>query len=373
MPTPKIIDLFAGAGGFSLGAHLAGFSPALAIEIDQDLGYSRALNFPGTKTLYADLATLDPADALKEANLAPGEVAGIIGGPPCQGYSVMGERDPEDKRNALVGRFFEYVAVIRPAFFIMENVPGILTDALRFHLDDGLQRVSSAYSIVGPMILDAQDFGAATARERAVVIGYRPDRIAPITAADLRTNGTGPATVRDAISDVPRPNVAERDAAGNSWGRYNPGARDLLPYARRARRPPPKGLAAEIVRQAHRAGRVSGIQPTRHSPAVLARFEALQPGEIDHVSKYPRLRWDEVCKTLRAGTGRDRGSFQAARPIHPEEHRVITVREAARIQGFPDWFQFHPAIWHSFRMIGNSVSPYMAETLLSRVSERLGD
>lgn len=368
-----VVDLFAGAGGFSLGAHLAGFAPALAIEIDRDLGSSRALNFPGTRTLYADLATLAPADALKEANLAPDQVAGIIGGPPCQGYSEMGRQNPEDERNALVGRFFDYVAEIQPAFFIMENVPGILGDGLRIHLDKGLGQVGPAYDIVGPTILDAKDFGAATSRERAVVMGYRRDRVDPISEADVRAAQTSPVTIHDAIRDVPPPHGAERDSSGKYWGRYDPQRHPLPPYARHARRPPPKGLATKEIREAHRSGLVSGLQPTTHTPAVLARFQALQPGKVDRVSKYPRLRWDGICTTLRAGTGPDRGSFQAARPIHPEEHRVVTVREAARIQGFPDWFQFHSTIWHSFRMIGNSVSPYMSEALMRLMRKRLED
>jgi DNA (cytosine-5)-methyltransferase 1 len=370
MPPPKIIDLFAGTGGFSLGAHLAGFSPALAIEIDQDLGFSRAINFPGTNTLFADLATLDPADALGKANLAPGEIAGIIGGPPCQGYSEMGDRNPQDERNALVLRFFDYVTNVQPAFFVLENVPGILAPDLRFHLDAGLDQVARRYEIVGPVKLDAKDFGAATSRERVVVLGYRPDRMDPITELHLRAAQTGPATIAEAIRDVPPPGSGSCDDTGNVWASYGPTTEPLTAYARRM---PPRGLAAKAVRESHRQGRVSGLQPTAHTAAVRARFEALAPGQVDRISKYPRLRWDGICTTLRAGTGRDRGSFQAARPIHPEEPRVITVREAARIQGFPDWFQFHPTIWHSFRMIGNSVSPYMAKALLQVVAERLGD
>jgi DNA (cytosine-5)-methyltransferase 1 len=373
MSKRRVIDLFAGAGGFSLGAHLAGFAPALAVEIDRDLASSRPLNFPGTKTLYADLGTLAPAQALKEANITPNQVTGIIGGPPCQGYSEMGRQDPRDERNALVGRFFDYVAYIQPSFFILENVPGILEDGLRIHLDEGLSRVGAAYQIVGPMILDAKEFGAATCRQRAVVVGYQTDRVDPLSEADIRAQRAAPATIHDAIRDVPPPLAAERDASGNFWGRYDTQHHPLSRYARHARRAPPTGLATQEIRTSYRSGRVSGLQPTAHTPAVLERFLALQPGEVDRISKYPRLRWDGFCTTLRAGTGRDHGSFQAARPIHPEEPRVITVREAARIQGFPDWFQFHPTIWHSFRMIGNSVSPYMAEVLLRLLRNRLGE
>ena len=102
---------------------------------------------------------------------------------------------------------------------------------------------------------------------------------------------------------------------------------------------------------------------------VIRRFEDTGAGSTERVSRYPRLDWDSQCATLRAGTGPERGSFQAARPIHPVEPRVITIREAARLQGFPDWFVFHPTIWHSFRMIGNSVSPIVSHALLRVIAE----
>ena len=95
----------------------------------------------------------------------------------------------------------------------------------------------------------------------------------------------------------------------------------------------------------------------------------LKPGEVDSVSKSYRLKYKGFCPTLRAGTGSDKGSYQAVRPLHPTENRVITPREAARLQGFPDWFQFHSTKWHSFRQIGNSVSPILAEHILRVVKE----
>ncbi|MNG21187.1 Modification methylase AplI [compost metagenome] len=118
-------------------------------------------------------------------------------------------------------------------------------------------------------------------------------------------------------------------------------------------------------------GEISGVINTKHTQPVIERFSETRPGETELVSRYPRLSWGGHCPTLRAGTGSDKGSFQAMRPIHPSEPRVITVREAARLQGFPDWFLFHPTIWHSFRMIGNSVSPLMSHHLMSIIAEKL--
>ena len=112
-----------------------------------------------------------------------------------------------------------------------------------------------------------------------------------------------------------------------------------------------------------------GASETRHSKKVIERYSEIKQGETDRFSKSRRIDPDGFCPTLRAGTGRDKGSYQAVRPLHPTENRVITPREAARLQGFPDWFQFHPTKWHSFRQIGNSVSPILAEYILSVIKK----
>ena len=112
---------------------------------------------------------------------------------------------------------------------------------------------------------------------------------------------------------------------------------------------------------------VSGCLGTRHSEKVTRRYKNLKHGGRDKISKTSRLDPKGFCPTLRAGTGKDRGSFQAVRPIHPSEDRVITPREAARLQGFPDWFRFDSTKWHSFRQIGNSVSPILAESILTKI------
>jgi DNA (cytosine-5)-methyltransferase 1 len=118
---------------------------------------------------------------------------------------------------------------------------------------------------------------------------------------------------------------------------------------------------------------VSGCLGTRHTPEVAARYRRLRPGAKDETSKSVRLHPQGLCPTLRAGTDANRGSYQAVRPIHPTADRVITPREAARLQGFPDWFQFAPSKWHSFRQIGNSVSPLVAEALLSVLFSKIQD
>lgn len=368
---PCVIDLFSGAGGLSLGAELAGFRTALCIEYDADLAYSHRANFPQAQLLRADISALDPAEVMGHPSVVSGEIAGIVGGPPCQGFSVIGNREPNDPRNGMVSHFFRFVRAIKPPFFLFENVPGILDGRFSEYLSATLDELRG-YEIVGPVVVKAADFGAPTTRERVVIVGvHRSCEIARIRDVDLQGKVTQPPTVAAAFEGLPSVHLALREDSGEHWSQYQQSSSNLGDFARWARQKPRPFLSSGAIRRRHRDGWVSGFQPTEHAPRIRKRFSHVDPGRRDPVSRYPRLRWDGQSPTLRAGTGKDKGRFQAARPIHPEEDRVITVREAARIQGFPDWFQFHPTKWHSFRMIGNSVSPRVAEGVLSVLRRKL--
>lgn len=362
---PVVIDLFCGAAGFSLGAHLSGFRTALALDIDETLTSSITLNLPEITLKIADITKIGAYDILREGKVARGKIAGVIGGPPCQGFSLIGRRDPSDPRNALVSHFFRIVREMKPRFFVMENVPGLLAGDAKTTLDDALNSLSG-FEIVGPTLVDAWDFGAATRRERVVVLGYNKEYVDAIEEKDFEAEHVKTkASVRDAIADLPEPN-------GCDWLPYRKKEDSALSnYARRARMLPEQGLGCEIARAKLMDKQVSGIKATNHTKEIVEGFGEIKPGTTDRISRCPRLAWSKPAPTLRAGTGPDKGSYQSIRPIHPCEDRVITVREAARLQGFPDWFQFHETKWHSFRMIGNSVSPLLSAALLKVASERL--
>lgn len=361
----KVVDLFCGAGGFSLGAHRAGFHTALAIDIDKKLTSSFEQNFPKATLLHADISEISAAEIEQKANLKQGELAGVIGGPPCQGFSLIGRRDLNDPRNRLVWHFFRVVKELQPRFFIMENVPGLLLGEARKSLDAALLQLNE-FETVGPVVIDAHDFGAATNRERVVIVGYKKDYVSKISSDDLlNSKKKKKYSVRDAIADLPEPRISE-------WVPYKKKKdEELSSYAKRARSVPAADLGSTECRLRLQRKEVSGVQRTVHTPEVVERFREVEQGHIDSVSRCPRLKWSQAAPTLRAGTGPDKGSYQSIRPIHPTADRVITVREAARLQGFPDWFQFDATKWHSFRMIGNSVSPPLSETLLRLMSERL--
>lgn len=364
-----LVDLFAGVGGFSLGAHLAGFESILAVEADPIIAACYERNFPVCSVQIADLGTANCRNWLPGGKKKD-RVTVVAGGPPCQGFSLIGKRDPKDLRNSLVGTFFAHVKAIAPKIFIFENVPGILIPPFDSLLENAYESVTKKYELLGPFVVNASDFGAATRRKRVMLIGYDSNEVDRLSNEDFLKEKKKPeANVYHALHDLPRA-VSDN---GSQWAKYprQPNRGVNGEYARKARRLPSNGIGSRLAKTLLNAGLVSGFQATNHSKTTLARFRDVEPGNSETVGRYPRLSWEAVCSTLRAGTAADHGSFQAVRPIHPEENRVITVREAARIQGFPDWMQFHHTKWHSFRMIGNSVSPCLSESLFSYLQEKV--
>lgn len=346
----KIVDLFCGTGGFSLGAHKAGFEVPAAFDIDPILTSSFSNNFPTTKLHLQDVSVLTGEQLLRAAG---GNLAGIIGGPPCQGFSNIGRRDVTDTRRKLLGHFFRLIKETQPRFFVMENVPGLAQEHGKAELGQALAILGGNYGLTGPTVLDAADFGAATRRKRLFVIGIRTDVCPPLSMQAIQIKRHKPATVREAISDLALARRLREDSSGfDRWKITKRGPANW--YSRQLR---------------SKDGLFSGQMETKHTAEVTNRFSKVEPGTIDKIGRHPRLEWSGQCPTLRAGTGSDKGSYQSVRPIHPDENRVITVREGARLQGFPDSHIFHPTIWHSFRMIGNSVSPVISYALLQSLRE----
>ena len=367
---PKVIDVFAGVGGLSLGAMRAGFALALAVENDPHASKAHQVNFPKVRHSEVDVSTLDGAALLAAAGLEAGALDGLIGGPPCQGFSVIGNRRAADPRNNLFRKFHELVAQCRPKFFVAENVLGILDTQYEEIREQAFALVRGDYVLLPPMRFKASAYGAPTSRERVFFVGYRADALRPLTVADFETRKVKtPTFVRDALDGLP--------AVRSNWLEESQGWRCVKPlpktdYGKRTSECIPPGMGdPESLRRYRDYGEVSGCLGTVHTDKVRDRYDAMKPGGKDTTSKAVRLKPDGFCPTLRAGTAADKGSYQAVRPIHPTMPRVITPREAARLQGFPDWFRFAPSKWHSFRQIGNSVSPFVAEAVLSVIFSSL--
>jgi DNA (cytosine-5)-methyltransferase 1 len=254
---------------------------------------------------------------------------------------------------------------------VAENVPGILQGKYEEIRKEALQKVTNDYVILEPLRLKASDFGAPTTRERVFFIGCRSDVAGTISCEDFEVSKvdnmiTVDEALKGLLSDVDSNWLTEEE----SWRPVE--SLPDTPFWNRIKAYIPEGVGdAESLRRYNEESVVSGCFGTRHSQEIMERYNRLKPGERDKISKSVRLVADGFCPTLRAGTNSDRGGFQAVRPIHPTLPRVITPREAARLQGFPDWFRFAPNKWQSFRQIGNSISPIVSEIIFKVIKGQL--
>lgn len=377
-----VIDLYAGAGGLSLGAMRAGFSLVAAIEFDTNAMNTHKMNFPNVQHLEADITKLSGAEILEIINLKNSLIAGVIGGPPCQGFSSIGHGNVDDKRNHLFVKFFELVAELNPLFFVAENVPGILNPKYSGIREEAFKNVSE-YHLLDPIRINASEYGAPTTRTRIFFIGYRDDpRISAITVSDIesmKVPESSRTNVYMALEGLPERICYSMNKKG--YRTLNPDycdpqckhSQSEFFYSRVFNLRPIYVGDTEYLAKFDSEHMVNGCIPTKHSSEVKKRFSKLQYGQRDIISKASRLDPAKYCPTLRAGTGPDKGSFQAVRPIHYKCSRVITPREAARLQGFPDWYKLPETIWHGFRQIGNSVSPIVAEAVLTAISSKLSN
>jgi DNA (cytosine-5)-methyltransferase 1 len=237
----------------------------------------------------------------------------------------------------------------------MENVAGITSEAMVHHLDAFVEAVEHAgYEVLKPIkVLNAVDFGVPQRRRRVFVIGWLTGEVAPTYPPPSDES----PSVWDALGDLP--DIEEIDYLIDSDIYKGELASSPSPYAAK--------LRATGSRLGHPG--LSGFLRTNHSAATRARFAATTPGTFEPVSRFYRLSADGTALTLRAGSDRTHGAFTAPRPIHPIHARCISVREAARLHGFPDDFSFDGTKWHGFRQIGNAVPPPLAESVA--VSVRL--
>lgn len=358
---PIGIDLFAGAGGLSLGFERAGFDVAAAVEIDPIHCAVHEFNFPATATICKSVIDLDGAEIRSRAGIGARDIDVVFGGAPCQGFSMIGKRALDDPRNSLVHHFVRLVLELRPKYFVFENVKGLtvgphkkfLQEIMEAFEADGTYRVVTDYRV-----LNAADYGVPQDRRRLFLFGARKGQSLPTYPAERRR-----VTVGEAIGDLPEveefPELMERDWTPAKY-------RTSSSYAKRLRGLMNDPCDFSYRREFDRHILTSSLR-TYHTPLSRSRFEATTHGETETVSRFHKLDPDGVCNTLRAGTNSDRGAFTSPRPIHPFTPRCITVREAARLHSYPDWFRFHVTKWHGFRQIGNSVPPLLAQAVAEQV------
>lgn len=556
----KVIDLFSGAGGLGLGFEKAGFKVVSAVDNDPQAAAAHKLNFPDCAVLNEDITKIakDPKRYLcAEIGVEDQEISGVIGGPPCQGFSYIGERQVTDERNLLTSRFVDVVLGIEPDFFLLENVTGLLnsgskptlenylrqqcksigapasqivdalpsvpkvvakrdrqfrkklisrvvtdfgkhvraelsgltglddvvvlagalienlterlcdaaqsaygkdhfdacqgsiqksalhigiialttlvTEALEkkpyskftpeilldailpkikapirqrleqmlaehhqapddvvykgvkvgpvlYHL---IQRASLKYEITAPRILSAAKFGTPQDRRRLFVVGLH---------RRLRKEFSFPEPSSYIPKGIPSPDLLLQPAptSGEAIGdlpdvdRYKELIEsDILPvselacpvndFAKQMRVEVISEFDWSLPRPAWNPFAVDCSKRTLHEPKVLERLSKLPEGIFDEASHKTRLHRGRVSHTIRAGTRENKGSHTAVRPVHYQYNRVITVREGARLMGFPDWMTFHQTKWHGFRLVGNGVPAPLAFSLANQIRRQLGE
>ena len=364
---PIGVDLFSGAGGLSLGFESAGFHVAAAVEHDPVHCATYEFNFPYSTPICRSVVDISGADIRRAAGIGTREIAVVFGGPPCQGFSMIGKRVLEDPRNTLMHDFVRLVVDLQPALFALENVKGLALGEHRGVLEDVIASFEkSGYRVHLPyQILDAADYGVPQRRHRLFLLGARRDRQLP----DYPRPAQERVLVADAIGDLPDadcyPELTKRD-----WTRVDFGTSSL--YARRLRQlaSDPDDLGS---RRAFNQSLLTSSLRTAHKVGSRRRFAATRHGDTEPISRFHKLDPCGVSSTIRSGTGSDRGSFTSPRPIHPYAPRCITNREAARLHSYPDWFRFHVTKWHGFRQIGNSVPPLLARAVAKSLMAALGE
>lgn len=378
MHRPICIDLFAGAGGLSLGFEQAGFDIAASVEIDPIHAAVHAFNFPRCRTVPQSVVGLSGQEILKASGLKPHSVDVVVGGAPCQGFSLIGQRALDDPRNLLVREFVRLVSELDAKYFVFENVKGLTIGRQKQFLDELICEFADAgYELRSPWrILNAVNFGVPQHRERLFLLGARngldlPHYPAPLTRApdDARSDLPSGPSCGDAIDDLPEPEdfvrlLSSDEVLTNTRARASR-------YAETMRCVGEAGWGLGYRRLWQRNLLTSSAR-TNHTRTSRRRFSATEQGTVEPVSRFYKLSRNGVSNTLRAGTDSARGAFTSPRPIHYEKNRCVTVREMARLHGFPDWFRFHVTKWHGARQIGNAVPPPLAKIVAEQIVLALG-
>lgn len=344
----KCVDLFAGAGGFSLAASNVGLSIVAAVEKNSSACATYRHNIiknKKTKLYEGDILELSPEDLLN-AHFANNNCEIVLGGPPCQGFSVHRIKDAGvgDPRNSLILRYFEYVATLRPKIFLMENVPGILWARHKDFLDAFYELgESSGYDVRPPVILDARDYGVPQRRKRVFILGVRKDF--PFAAPWPPVPTHGDQRARD----------------------LNPSLQPWIPAARVFEQPQ-FADDENNIHMNHSSDLIEVFKSTpinggsrRDSNRVLPCHD----GHGGHSDVYGRIDPTQPGPTMTtACINPSKGRF-----VHPTEHHGITVRQAARFQTFPDWFVFQGGLIAAGEQIGNAIPVRLGETLLRAVAK----
>jgi len=337
-----VLDLFSGCGGLSYGFEKASFNVMYGIDSWEDALKTYAFNHKQSKAIKEDLGTKSVLEIINENNIKPVDL--IIGGPPCQGFSIAGKRDVNDERNLLYKSFLGFVEQLKPTAFLMENVPNIMSmgkGAVKENIINDFTKIG--YKVF-TKILMASDFGVPQNRRRAFFIGFKDkkDYKFPAPIIDTKINA------KDAISDLPDIDIKD----GEKYPTL------------------PKSSFQKTMRNGNRF--LHNHQLTNHKPKTVEIISLVPDGgnykdlpkDLQGTRKvniaWTRLNSNKPSFTIDTG---HRHHF------HYKYNRVPTVRESARIQSFPDNFIFLGSKTSQYKQVGNAVPPLLAQVLAESIKK----
>lgn len=354
----KIVDLFAGVGGLSYGfSKLDEFEIIMANEIEPDISKAYSLNHPGVKMMNCDINELTE-EVIKEA-IGDHVIDVVVGGPPCQSYSTLGKRRMDDRANLFM-QYKRVLSILRPRAFVFENVTGILS------MDKGslFKNVQSEFKELGYQlkyrVLNAVDYGVPQQRERVILVGFLNENNYEYPAP---THGEGLkpyVTLKDAIGDLP---VL---ASGQTNNEYAAGVNNaFLEFVRK------NGTTELTEHSAPKNGEhlIRIMQALKDGQSKDDLPEEIRP-KSGYGNTYAKLWWEKPSTTIT----RNFACPSSSRCIHPRDSRAMSIREGARLQSFPDDYQFYGAAGKKRLEIGNAVPPLLsvaiAEEMLRTLEEK---
>ena len=348
------IDIFSGAGGLSLGAEMAGINIMFAVEKDKSAAETYRFNHKDTPVLCEDIHNIDPLQHITP--IEPDDQLIVFGGPPCQGFSTSNTvtRNMQNPNNSLFEEFVRFVATLNPDWFLFENVEGFY----RFEKGTMRDKVKTCFEDLGytvnDTILVASDYGVPQHRNRFLMVGNRNGILFQFPEKQKKS-----FTVMDAIADLPKLSNGQMD--------------DSLQYICSAK---DAGEYAQLMRQGSRTSKQNYV--SRNADYVIERYKYIGQGqnwraipeelmknyankENCHSGIYKRLKPDEPSVVI--------SNYRKNMLIHPYQDRGLSVREAARLQSFPDRFIFKGSLMHIQQQIGNAVPPLLAKAVFENILE----
>ena len=344
-------DLFAGAGGFSLGAYLAGIQVVAAIKLNHHACHTYRSNLIDTGLTHTnlfedDIKELSPISFRNASDLDRIDCDVLLGGPPCQGFSThrLNDSGVIDPRNALLLRYFEYVRVIRPKFFLVENVPGMLWKRHRPYVEHFYVLAKEAmYDVFDPIVINARDYGVPQNRRRVFILGRDRLRVGP------PTSWPPPPTHGPPSSKGPLPSWLSASVAFE---------RPTLPND-------PNDVHMNHCKELVNA--FARTPPNGGSRGESGRVLPCHQKHKGHYDVYGRIDPSVPAPTMTtACINPSKGRF-----VHPTEHHGVTLRQAARIQSFPDWFDFEGGLMAGGIQVGNAVPVVLAKSLLKPLKQHI--